>query len=129
MSTISKIASLSASQVQALAEQALARNPLARISLWLNTKRRDGKNDSHFTGKLQLSTVQLADVLATALASGKTEIECWVDVWQNEPSVGKSGGDRPILSGRARNFVEARAQAGDAQSESIVAKLTAARSA
>lgn len=122
----SKIAGLSQAQIEALAAQQIERNPLAKISLWPNAKRRDGKNDAHFTGQLQLNTVQLASALAKALAEEKTEVSLWIDVWQNDPAVGKTGGDRPILSGRARNFVESRAAQGDAQSESIVAKLTAA---
>ena len=126
MSTSSKIAGLSQAQIQALAEQQLARSPLARISLWPNNNRRPDKNDAQFTGKLQLNTVQLAEVLAKALAEGRTEVECWFDMWHNAPAVGKSGGDKPVLSGRARNFVEARASAGDAQSDNIVAALTAA---
>lgn len=118
----SKLSNLTQAQIEQLAEQALERSPLARISLWPNRKRREGKNDSHFTGKLQLNTVQLAEVLAEALANGEETVECWFDMWHNDnPGVGKSGGERPTLSGRARNFVEQ--QEGDAASESIVNRL------
>lgn len=113
------VATLSNEQRDALAAQALARTPIARISLWPNNNRRPEKNDAQFTGKLQLSTVQLAEKLAAALAEGQSEVDLWIDVWHNAPSVGKSGGDRPVLSGRARNFVEPRAAGGDAQSDAI----------
>lgn len=118
------VAKLSQAQLEALAAQALQRNPLAQISLWPNRKQREGKRDADLTGRLKLSTVQLAEKLAAALAAGETEVELWIDVWQNEPSVSANGNERPILSGRSRSFVEQRTQAeGDAQSDNIISKL------
>lgn len=122
----SKVSGLSQAQLEALASAQLERTPLAKVSLWPNNNRRADKNDAQFTGKLQISTVRMSEILAKALAEGKTEVDCWLDIWQNAPSVGKSGGDRPILSGRARSLVEPRAAAGDAQSDSILAALSAA---
>lgn len=119
----SKLATLSTEQRDALAERALERTPLAQVSLWPNRNMREGKRDAQFTGRLKISTVLMAEVLAKALAEGKSEVECWLDVWHNAPSVGKSGGDRPVLSGRARSFVEPRATVSDAQSDRINALL------
>lgn len=121
-----QLTNLSKAQLEVLAAAQLAKTPLAKVSLWTNNNRRADKNDAQFTGKLQISTVRMAEILAAALAAGQTEVDCWLDVWQNAPSVGKSGGDRPILSGRARSLVEPRAAAGDAQSDSILAALSAA---
>ena len=116
---------LSNEVAQRLAQQALERQPAAKLAFWPNNNRRPDKKDSHFSGQVTLSTVQLAEVCAKALAEGRTEVSFWADLWHNEPSVGKSGGDRPILSGRARNLVEARSDE-DAATNEIAALLKSA---
>ncbi len=122
--SVAAVAALSQEQRDRLAAQAIERQPLLKIDLWPNRNQREGKRDADFTGRGRMSTVQLAEKLAAALANGEESVEVWIDMWHNEPSVGKSGGERPILSGRARNFVEPRESAtGDAQSESIVNRL------
>jgi len=137
------VTNLSLAALQALAAAQLDRLPIAQISLWPNNKRRADKNDAQFTGRQSISNVRyleglraklsteaqakLDDIIAELTATGALQTEVYFDVWQNQPSVGKSGGDRPILSGRARNFVGEQASAGgDAQSDSIVAALSAA---
>lgn len=97
----------------ALAQAQIERIPVARMAFWPNTHRREGKNDSTFTGRVQISTVKLAEKLAAALAEGKAEIELWADLWANQPD--EANPNRPVLSGRARNFVEPQAQATEAE--------------
>lgn len=126
MST-SKISGLSQAQIEALALAQLERTPYVRFSFWPNAKQRDGKRDADFTGELEVSTERAAKLIAEALVAGKPSVRFFADCWFNkDPGVAENGKPRPTLSGRCRNIKEDRAQAGDAQSESIVAKLTAA---
>lgn len=90
--------------LEALAQAQIERTPMARFAFWVNNRRRPDKNDAHFTGRVQISTVKVAEVLADALQAGKTEIELWADLWQNEPRNENS----PVLSGKARTLVAAK---------------------
>ena len=130
---------MSRESLEQLAQTQLARIPVVQISLWPNTKRRDDKNDAQFTGRVGINRVLLLEqmradlseagntsldqVLADLVANGAIGSELYADVWHNAPAVGKSGGDKPILSGRCRNFVGALPVADTAQSDALTAAL------
>lgn len=94
--------SLAESLPAAIRDQLLARavkaQPCAYISLFVNERRRDGKNDPQFTGRMDLPVARLQEELATALAKGHSNIQVYLDVWTND-----EGG--PVMTGRARNVV------------------------
>jgi hypothetical protein len=122
------VAALSATQRDALAAQQLERTPFVRFSFWPNANMRPDKQDAQFVGEVEVSTVRAAEMIAAALAAGKPSVKFFADCWFNtNPGVSESGKPRPTLSGRCRNVKEDRAaQAPDAQSNNIVAALTAA---
>ncbi len=93
--------------VAAAAERAVP----VRIALWPNGNRREGKNDAQFTGRVTISVLALGEMIAKAIADGRPEIELFADVWHNEPSTSSTGGERPTLSGKARNEVTPRGPA------------------
>ena len=66
-----------------------------RFSLWPNDRRRDGKQDSHFTGTINVDGV-----------------EYWIDGWKRKPEA-KQGA--PSLSGTIRRKDEQKAANPQAQ--------------
>lgn len=81
-----------------LLERAVMATPLAFVSLFVNERRRDGKNDPQFTGRLDLPVARVQEEMAKALAKGHSNIQVYLDVWTND-----EGG--PVMTGRARNVV------------------------
>lgn len=77
---------------------AVKAQPGLYLSLFVNTNRREGKNDPQFTGRVDLQVARLQEEIATALAKGHSNIQMYLDVWAND-----DGG--PVMSGRARNVV------------------------
>lgn len=86
----------------AIRDQLLARavraQPCAYLSLFVNTQRREGKNDPQFTGRMDIQVARLQEEIAIAIAKGHTNIQVYTDVWTND-----DGG--PVMTGRARNVV------------------------
>lgn len=102
----------------------LTKTAIVEIALWPNTQpAREGKKDAQFTGQVVVSRVRvLTDLRSSLDAAGQAAIDvviaqvtatgilttsAYADVWANAPATGKSGGPKPVLSGRARNFVGA----------------------
>ena len=99
----------------ALAQAQVEQLPYVRFAFWTNKNRREGRNDAQFSGRVQVSTVRCIELLANALAEGKTEIELWANLWQNTPDAARP--DSPVMSGTSRKIVVPVAETEAAASE------------
>lgn len=104
MSLEEQLAAELAASRQSATERA---RPAIGISLWANTRRDPAKNHAHYTGRVTVSVQSLGEMLAQAIKDEKTEIELWLNVWQNKPGdVTAQGNKRPLLSGNATRMVQ-----------------------
>jgi hypothetical protein len=88
---------------QAVAQQHAQRAIPLRAALWANARRREGKNDPQFTGTIEVDVLAIGPHIAEAIKNGEPKVVFFFDAWQNAPGDSKSGGELPLISGKARN--------------------------
>jgi hypothetical protein len=103
MSTQNSTVAISAALAMAVAEQHAQRAIPLRAALWANSRRREGKNDPQFTGTIEVDVLAIGPHIAEAIKNGEPKIVFFFDAWQNTPGESKSGGELPLISGKARN--------------------------
>jgi hypothetical protein len=101
ITTAAILASLTPEQQQAMLARALENTPACFVDLFYNHRRREGHNDAHYTGRMDLNIARLKAVIAEAEGNGWRNVQMYFDLRvQHDGS--ESG---PLMRGWAKNVV------------------------
>src|SRR5688500_4127074 len=80
VTTAAILASLTPEQQQAMLARALENTPALFVDLFYNTRRREGHNDAHYTGRVDMNITRLKQLIAEAEAHGWRNVQMYFDL-------------------------------------------------
>lgn len=103
ITTAAILATLTPEQQQIMLARALENTPALFVDLFLNTRRREGHNDAHYTGRVDMNIARLKALVAEAETHGWRNVQMYFDLRVQHD--GSEPG--PLMRGWAKNTVPA----------------------